>query len=274
MRQMLMLGVTLALTAATACACEPPPTLALASRQQIDGTDYNIWRMLVTSTTDWTNARLDVNLTAGHMYASPFGGNTEPTRELQDALPNLEYHTWLTVPAGGGAPAVLADEIIMPTATGQKTRIGASWGNTDPADIGTFSIAQITLASDARGTGNAYSFDVCDGGAAVPVPLSFEIVDGMILTGGVAIVPGDATKDGFVDDWDLNRLLSNWRQAADFVHGNFNTDDVVDDADLNLLLANWTGSPDTIDVPEPATLVLLAVAGMALIRRTRKGKKL
>ena len=142
----------------------------------IGGSLFNVYEMVVDASTDWTNSRLDVNLTVGEMFASPFGGIQEPTAALKAALTDLEFDTWLTVPGGGGAdqvPIVLAGDIIMPTSAGQKTQIGASWGNTDTTDIGVFSIAQITISANdpAEGTITGRSYDVDSAGVGV------EIVD-------------------------------------------------------------------------------------------------
>ena len=80
---------------------------------------------------------------------------------------------------------------------------------------------------------------------------------------------GDADGDTFVDDDDLSLLLSNWKGGeVGWAKGDFNFSGDVDDDDLSLLLSNWTGSGGGT-IPEPATIGLLILGGMGLIRRRR-----
>ena len=105
--------------------------------------------------------------------------------------------------------------------------------------------------------------------------LTGMLTDGTELEGSdsIRIVPlGDADGDGFVDDTDLSLVLANWNGGTEWGQGNFDGDNFVGDTDLSILLANWGAStPLTVGevIPEPATLVLLAVGGMVLIRRWR-----
>ena len=81
---------------------------------------------------------------------------------------------------------------------------------------------------------------------------------------------GDCNLDGVVDDADLSLLLAHWNEDVTgdpnggCGKGEFNAAAPVDDSDLSLLLSNWAGAGA---VPEPATLALLAVGAVALIRR-------
>ena len=88
------------------------------------------------------------------------------------------------------------------------------------------------------------------------------------ISGGPA--PGDANKDGVVDDADLSLLLAHWSQDrtgdpdGGWSKGEFDGTAPVQDNDLSLLLANWTAGGA---VPEPASALLLLVGFAAAVWR-------
>jgi len=95
---------------------------------------------------------------------------------------------------------------------------------------------------------------------------------------------GDANGDGEVDVTDLGVLATNWETIVPmtsgvyngrWLDGDFSGDRLVDNADLEMMASNWnTGGAivpaDLAITPEPATLSLLAIGGLALLRKKRR----
>ncbi|MFN3167628.1 MAG: DUF5060 domain-containing protein [Phycisphaeraceae bacterium] len=92
-------------------------------------------------------------------------------------------------------------------------------------------------------------------------------------------LPGDTDADGDIDDSDLGTAFSNYtgplapgiggQSTAD---GDTDGDGDVDDSDLGTAFSNYTGPLGPIagdNVPEPASIVLMFVAGGVMPRRSR-----
>jgi hypothetical protein len=90
-------------------------------------------------------------------------------------------------------------------------------------------------------------------------------------------ISGDLNGDGFVGVDDLNTVLVNWNQnvaPGDQLSGDLTGEGFVGVDDLNIVLVNWNaGTPPTSGdqtvIPEPGTLLVLAVSASCLICRRR-----
>ncbi len=84
---------------------------------------------------------------------------------------------------------------------------------------------------------------------------------------------GDASMDGYVNEDDLNLMLTGWGQQADWGYGDFSGDGFVDDDDLSLMLVAWNQEaiPEALStVPEPATIFMLCGAAAPILLKRRR----
>jgi hypothetical protein len=83
---------------------------------------------------------------------------------------------------------------------------------------------------------------------------------------------GDANRDGTVNGADLNVVLSDYNKTGmAWGDGDFNGDGTVNGADLNVVLSNYNrGLSATAAVPEPSTLLLVAVGVVGLLAYARR----
>ena len=126
------------------------------------------------------------------------------------------------------------------------------------------------------------SFDILDWGSLAgssafdPINLPelgsrFEWDTSELYTTGVLAVlydpiPGDANRDGFVNEADAAILATNWQTltGAIWAMGDFNGDYAVNDVDAAILAANWQSAASGA-VPEPGTITLAALGLLVLV---------
>ncbi len=107
---------------------------------------------------------------------------------------------------------------------------------------------------------------------AVQAILTGRLVDGTSIQGSELIHlvgPGDANLDGTVSFADFSILQTKFGQAGTWLDGDFNDTGDVTFADFAIQQANFGMTVAPAAVPEPATLSLLALGSLTLLRRRR-----
>ena len=82
-------------------------------------------------------------------------------------------------------------------------------------------------------------------------------------------LPGDVNGDGWVNGTDLSIVIDNWGQSLGREFGDLNENGIIDGSDYAEVLGYWNSpsEPPSEAIPEPATLGLLFIGALALLRR-------
>ena len=232
--------------------------------------------------TDFSDTWADGTITAENTRWTPHGataanvGILTMRGGLSFTSTNSQVNTLVIDVTGSGAVAGVdfdALQVLKPSLNGTDTItnlvnlalvVNVGTGLDLAGDV----LTVLTCGSDL--TGLSFASVTVNGGSMLADVLYG--VGGASLTNirnAVVIKMGDADGDTFVDDDDLSLLLSNWKGGdVGWGKGDFNASGDVDDDDLSLLLSNWTGSGGGT-IPEPATIGLLILGGIGLIRRRK-----
>ncbi len=204
---------------------------------------------------------------------------------------------------GGGVAAPLAQQALFPSSQDATlTKVGSTafaWheveiskiGNVVTWSIDALPIARVDTTNFATGTplatseptaGNNITFgqhDVNGSSSGDPneTSLLFSLIDNIKVEVAISALAGDLNGDGFVGIADLNIVLADWNNGDPPNDPIVNPladpsgDGFVGITDLNVVLGNWNAGvpPGPAVVPEPTTLALLGLGGVAMLRRRR-----
>jgi hypothetical protein len=92
--------------------------------------------------------------------------------------------------------------------------------------------------------------------------------DGDGTVDGAGTFRGDFNTDGTVNGTDLSIMSGSFGGTAGFASGNANCDATVNGTDLSILSSVF-GNVATAAIPEPATMSLVALGAIAILRRKR-----
>jgi PEP-CTERM motif len=171
---------------------------------------------------------------------------TEGRRSVYDDVNNVMYFYDFDNDGVGGGGSFVFDWYALDLNTGAVT------------------VALLDVDESTRGFGTEDRYEFfCLGASCDTFVDPFPVID------------GDLNEDGFVGIADLNIVLSFWNQnvsVGNRLKGDPSGDGFVGIVDLNVVLGNWNAGTPPADgsvVPEPASLALFTMAGLAALGRRR-----
>ena len=229
----------------------------------------------VTSEDEWYKAAYykGGSTNAGY-WDYPTSTNSVPGRDMTEATDpgnNANYYTGSgAYPIDSGKYTTVAGEFqLSESPYGTFDQGGNVWEWNEAIVYQDSTYASRGLRGGSFGSGYAYLRASGRIGSGFPATESSELG---FRVSEVASHPGDATRDGRVNVDDLGILATNYDtpSGATWEMGDFTGDGAVNVDDLGVLASNydWVG-PGGVSVPEPASLALLTLGGLALLKRRR-----
>jgi hypothetical protein len=152
------------------------------------------------------------------------------------------------------------------------------WIEDDPSEPGDFDDDGDIDADDvdmlcANMGGDVSTYDLDGDGDVDEDDMTFHVTtyleydsDGDGIADGAGTFRGDFNTDGVVNGTDLSIMSGGFGTTTGFAGGNANCDATVNGTDLSILSSVF-GNVATAAVPEPVTMALLSLGGVALLRR-------
>ncbi|TWT87478.1 hypothetical protein Mal64_30170 [Pseudobythopirellula maris] len=159
------------------------------------------------------------------------------------------------------------------TTLGLQTYLAGELGGEDSAFAsigsnplaGTSAIDFLEFVFDGSAGGLTASGIIAQGGTNFNDEAVFEVATN---------VPGDTNGDGAVGPDDLNAVSLNWDPSGSngpytLAQGDLNGDGAVGPDDLNEVSLNWNPSGSAVAVPEPTSLLMVALAVIGFVTTRR-----
>ncbi|MDZ4818134.1 MAG: DUF4465 domain-containing protein [Planctomycetota bacterium] len=198
----------------------------------------------------------------GNQFSRPFGDNPE-TEPVETNYPDFFKLTIAGLdatdsPAGTPVDFYLADYRFTED---NDDYVRDTW---ETVDLQSLAVARKLV----------FSFTSSDNGTFGMNTPAYFALDDLLLTD--APLAGDLDGNGFVGQDDLNIILGHWGEdvtEGDWTFGDPSGDGFVGQDDLNAVLGGWGQGTAPVPIPEPATFVLLGLAGAGLLAMRRRQTK-
>jgi PEP-CTERM motif-containing protein len=256
---------------------------------------------LNTPISDWTGSALLLELSAGSIYQASLGGDGPIPSEFFGLVPELEFDTYVGVPgssiAGGAGDVKGGDTFEFST-----ERLSATFFNTANTDIGRISIGRVTLSDDAVGSWSLISttvdrrnfthtgsigegvFKIDTETIRVPTTsavslvsqadgttlITINVTDSIRAQAGISGIPGESDYEAAVGTILTNLLLEEIDKPGSSISLSSDTSFRRHNEPYTYTEAEYLKSiapPSDANLPEPGTVALLGIGGLALLRR-------